>query len=197
MLDRKPIFDEVRRLMGRGFAPDDIARLDAAIDRAQAVASDGPPAAMRLGEAGLALIRKWEGCARRRADGRIEAYPDPGSVDGRPWTIGWGSTGEDIGAGTIWTQAECDARFEGDIERYVRQVAAALEGAATTQGQFDALVSFHYNTGAIRTASLTRLHRQGRFAQAQREFAKWIYNDHQPMNGLKARRAEEAALYGA
>lgn len=197
MLDRKPIFDEVRRLMGRGFAREDIARLDAAIDRAEVAATDAPQAAMRLSAAGLALIRKWEGCARRRPDGLVEAYPDPGSADGRPWTIGWGSTGENIGAGTVWTQAECDARFEREVEGYVRQVAAALKGAATTQGQFDALVSFHYNTGAIGRASLTELHRQGRFAQAQREFAKWIYNDRKPMNGLKARRADEAAMYRA
>lgn len=196
MLDRKPIFDEVRHLIGRGFEPAEVALLDSAIDRALAAAPRAPTE-HQLGAAGKALIRKWEGCARHRPDGRFDAYPDPGSANGEPWTIGWGSTGPDIREGVIWTQAECDARFDRDIVRYVNEVARVLGDAPTTQNQFDALVSFHYNTGAIRTASLTKLHRQGRFAQAQREFAKWIYNDHQPMNGLKARRAEEAALYGA
>lgn len=195
MLDRKPIFDEVRHLIGRGFEPAEVALLDSAIDRALAAAPRAPTE-HQLGAAGKALIRKWEGCARHRPDGRFDAYPDPGSANGEPWTIGWGSTGPDIREGVIWTQAECDARFDRDIVRYVNEVARVLGDAPTTQNQFDALVSFHYNTGAITTATLTKLHRQGRYAEAQKEFGKWIYNDHKPMTGLKARRAEEAELYG-
>jgi GH24 family phage-related lysozyme (muramidase) len=69
----------------------------------------------KLGDAGMALIKKWEGCARHRADGRFDAYPDPGSKDGKPWTIGWGSTGHEVRKGVIWTQGECDSRFRLDI----------------------------------------------------------------------------------
>lgn len=196
MLYRKPIFDEVRHLLGRGFRPAEVARLDAAIDRALERDPPARPAPWVLGDAGRALIRKWEGCARRRADGCFEAYPDPGSADGSPWTIGWGSTGADIREGLVWTQAQCDARFDRDIRRYVCEVADALGTAPTTQDQFDALVSFHYNTGAIATATVTRLHRDGRFGAARAEFGKWIFNAHRPMNGLRRRRAEEAELYG-
>lgn len=197
MLDRKPIFDEVRRLLGRGFSCGEVTALDRAIDRASGILAqdNGDATALQLGEPGRDLIRKWEGCARRQADGRFAAYPDPGSADGKPWTIGWGSTGPDIGPGTIWTQAECDARFDRDIQRYVSEVLAALGQAPTTQGQFDALVSFHYNTGAIRRATLTRLHKEGRFADAAREFSKWVHNDGRVMAGLQKRRAEEAELY--
>lgn len=150
-----------------------------------------------LGAAGKAIIQKWEGCARRLANGTFAAYPDPGSADGRPWTIGWGSTGPDVTESTIWTQAQCDARFDIDIRRYVQAVAQFIGANPTTCNQFDALVSFHYNTGAIRRSTLGRLHNQGRFARARAEFAKWIYNDGKPMNGLKARRADEANLYAA
>lgn len=149
-----------------------------------------------LGSAGTALIKKWEGCGRRRPDGRFDAYPDPGSADGRPWTIGWGSTGADIQKGAIWTQAQCDARFDEEIVRYIREVSRFLGTAPTTQNQFDALVSFHYNTGALARSTLGKLHGQGRYAQAQAEFGKWIYNDRKPMTGLKSRRTEEAKLYG-
>lgn len=193
MLNRKPIFDEVRDLLGRGFLPREVSRLDRAIDRAMALA----PPARTLGQPGKALIRKWEGCARRLPDGRFAAYPDPGSADGRPWTIGWGSTGPDIAKDTVWTQAQCDARFDRDIEAYVDQVAAAIGAAPTSAGQFDALVSFHYNTGAIPKATLTRLHVEGRHDEAQAEFGKWVYNDGRVMTGLVRRRAEEAALYGS
>ena len=194
MLDRKPIFDAVRHLLGRGFRQDEVRQLDAAIDCA--MERPAPGVQRQLGPPGKALIRKWEGCARRRTDGLFEAYPGPGSKDGTPWTIGWGSAGLDIRKGLVWTQAECDARFDRDIQRHADEVSAAVGDAPTTPHQFDALVSFHYNTGAIRTATLTRLHREGRFAEAQEEFGKWIYNDHQPLNGLRTRRREEAELYG-
>ena len=151
--------------------------------------------ARTLGAAGTALIHKWEGCGQKRADGRFDAYPDPGSKDGKPWTIGWGSTGADIVPGTIWTQAQCDARFGRDIVRYVDAVATAIGNAPTTDAQFDALVSFHYNTGAIRSAMLTKMHIAGRFDDAADQFARWIYNDGKPLAGLKNRRADEAALY--
>lgn len=202
-MNRKPIFDCVRDILGRGFTQMEVDRIDDAIDRAIAARSspvaepqqDAQAGDTRLGPAGRALIRKWEGCHKRRADGHYAAYPDPGSADGHPWTIGWGSTGSGIARGTVWTQDECDARFDRDLDRYAAEVERALGDAATTQAQFDALVSFHYNTGAIFRATLTKKHRAGDFAGAEREFGRWIYNDRRPMKGLVNRRRDEAALY--
>ncbi len=154
------------------------------------------PITRSLGAAGKALIQQWEGCARKLPDGRFAAYPDPGSEDGTPWTIGWGSTGPDITSATVWTRAECDARFDRDIQRYCDEVAQVIGAAPTTANQFDALVAFHYNTGAIATATLTKLHKAGKYAEARAEFDKWIYNNHKPLPGLRNRRAAEAALYG-
>jgi lysozyme len=159
---------------------------------------DADPAAhaqpLRIGPAGLALIKRFEGCARKRSDGCFEAYPDPGS-GGDPWTIGWGATGKGIVKGTVWTLAECDARLEADLIRFAREVARAIGTSPTSQNQFDALVSFHYNTGAIARATLTRLHKEGRFAQAEAEFAKWVHASGKRLNGLVRRRAAEASLY--
>jgi lysozyme len=148
-----------------------------------------------LRDPGFALIRSFEGCARKLDDGRFAAYPDPGSADGRPYTIGWGSTGSDIHPGTIWTQAQCDDRFETELGKYVQQVREAIGNTPTTENQFDALVSFHYNTGQIRHATLTRKHVAGDCAGAAAEFAKWTYNDGRVMKGLVKRRAAERALY--
>jgi lysozyme len=149
----------------------------------------------KLGDAGMALIKKWEGCAKRRTDGCFDSYPDPGSADGKPWTIGWGSTGPDVGKGLIWTQAECNSRFRIDIQHYIEVVSKVLGSAPTTANQFDALVSFHYNTGAIGQAVLTKLHKQGKFSEAAKEFGKWINNAGKPVKGLIKRRTEEARLY--
>lgn len=191
-MNRKPIFDAIRRMLGRGFAGNEVALLDAAID--DALNLPKVLAKHRIGPAGIALIQKWEGCARARADGRFEAYPDPASGSD-PWTIGWGSTGTGISSGVIWTQAQCDTRLEHDLARYTREVARAIGLAPTTSTQFDALVSFHYNTGAIAKATLTRFHREGRFDEARAEFGKWINGGGRVMPGLIRRRAEEARLY--
>jgi lysozyme len=164
-----------------------------------------PPAPFRpvprtIGAAGTALIKRFEGCARLRADGLVEAYPDPGT-GGEPWTIGWGATGRDgfnggrIGPQTRWTQGQCDTRLAQDLVRYAAEVAVALGSAATTQNQFDALVSFHYTTGAIARATLTRRHIAGDHAGAAREFARWNRAGGQVMRGLVRRRAAEAELY--
>lgn len=189
---RKPIFDAVRVLLGRSFQLSEVAALDRAIDQALGAA----PAERKLGADGTGLIKRWEGCARKRSDGRFEAYPDPGSADGRPWTIGWGSTGPEVTPGTVWTQAQCDARFDRDLARYAGEVARAIGTAPTTQHQFDALVSFHYNTGRIANSTLTRRHVAGDHAAARAEFGKWVHNDGKVLRGLVRRREEEAELYG-
>jgi GH24 family phage-related lysozyme (muramidase) len=148
----------------------------------------------RIGPAGIALIKRFEGCARLRDDGLVEAYPDPGT-GGDPWTIGWGATGTGIAPGTVWTRDQCDARLEADLVRYAGEVAAAIGDAPTAEVQFDALVSFHYNTGAIQRATLTRKHRAGDFAGAAREFARWNKAGGRVLKGLSNRRAAEAELY--
>jgi GH24 family phage-related lysozyme (muramidase) len=226
---RKPIFDAVRAILRRGFRGREVERLDRAIDETFAAGSrtdpaepaparpprssaGGPsvphirrqsaerPQAQSVGPEGIALIKRFEGCARLRRDGLVEAYPDP-ATGGEPWTIGWGATGPGlepgtrIGPGTVWTQDQCDARLETDVERYAAEVAQAIGDAPTTQAQFDAMVSFHYNTGAIARATLTRRHCAGDHAGAAREFARWNKAAGRVMRGLVRRRAAEAALY--
>ena len=136
-MNRKPLFDAIRKLLGRGFRQAEVEALDKAIDTVAGRAPNG--GARSMGPQGLALIRQFEGCARLRPDGMVEAYPDPGT-GGEPWTIGWGATGSGIGPGTVWTQQRCDARLESDVARHARDVAFALGDAPTTQAQFDAMV---------------------------------------------------------
>lgn len=150
---------------------------------------------LNVGPAGIALIQYYEHCETRRSDERFGAYPDPGSRDGKPWTIGWGSTGADVTEGTIWTQQQCDDRFATDLETYAAAVRRALGSAPTTQNQFDAMVSFHYNTGAIATATLTKRHIAKDYEGARAAFAWWDKNDGVVMRGLVLRRKAEADLY--
>lgn len=206
-MQRSAIFDTVRQMLGRGFRQREVEALDHAIDRAHDPRTDffyqdsvtsGPclaAKAMRISPDGVALIKQFEGCARLRRDGLVEAYPDPGT-GGDPWTIGWGATGPGIGPGTVWTRAACDARLEADLERYAADVAHAIGNAPTTQAQFDALVSFHYNTGAISRATLTKKHKAGDHAGTVQEFSRWNRAGGRVLKGLTRRRTAEAQLYG-
>lgn len=185
MTDRKPVFDAFRTFMGGTLTQGETDKLDAFLDQFRPKVAEGT---RKIGPKGIALMHRWEGC-------KLQAYPDPGSMNGKPWTIGWGSTGPDIGPGTVWTQARADERFERDLEKYAAEVSKAIGDAPTTQDQFDALVAFHYNTGKIGSATLTKKHVAGDHAGAAKEFAKWRFNDGKEMRGLINRRAEEAALY--
>lgn len=196
-MDRKVIFDSVRRILGRGFAPADVARLDCAINRASGAAAGcglPHPQPTSISAVGIMLIKQFEGCARKRPDGLVEAYPDPGTGSA-PWTIGWGATGRGVTADTVWTQQQCDDRLASDLRRYADDVSDELGAAPTTQAQFDAMVSFHYNTGAIRRATLTRLHRAEDYHGALSEFARWNRAGGRVMKGLTRRRIAEARLY--
>jgi len=203
-MNRKPIFDTVRAMLGRSFTKAEVDKLDDAIDIAEgAIAaastvpkSTAPNSKWTLGSAGTKLIQSFEGCYKERPDGRFCAYPDPGSGDGKPWTIGWGSTGSDVTPSTIWTRQQCDDRFKSDMQRYANDVAKAIGTAPTTQNQFDAMCSFHYNTGAISKATLTKRHKAGDYKGAQAAFAMWNKNNGKVMKGLVRRRAAEAELYG-
>ena len=174
-MTRKPLFDTIRKILGRGFRQSEVDRLDAAIDAVSAATSPSGELFQGRGvsERGLRLIRDFEGCARIRQDGLVEAYPDPGT-GADPWTIGWGATGPGIGPGTVWTQEQCDNRLEEDVARHARDVATALGDAQTT---------------------LLRLHRAGKHGEAAAEFARWNRAGGRILKGLVRRRKAEAALY--
>ena len=212
---RKPIFDTVRKILKRGFRQNEVDALDKALDEAsekltQDRVTCGPsvPHIRRsvranptaIGAQGISLIKRFEGCARLRRDGLVEAYPDPGT-GGAPWTIGWGATRQGlhgfVGPDTVWTQKQCDERLEEDLKRYAADVSRAIGSAPTSQAQFDAMVSFHYNTGAIRWATLTAKHRKGDLLGASEEFARWNKAGGRVLKGLVRRRQAEARVYGS
>jgi lysozyme len=137
----------------------------------------------------LTLIKRFEGCV-------LEAYPDPGTGND-PWTVGWGSTGPGIRKGVVWTQEQCDERLKQDVNAFGEKVAALLHNSATSQQEFDALVSFAYNVGIgnLASSTLIRKHRAGDKVGAADQFGKWVNAGGHRMEGLVKRRAAEAALY--
>jgi lysozyme len=143
---------------------------------------------MQVSANGIALTKSFESC-------RLAAYPDPGS-GGQPWTCGWGSTGPDVHQGTVWTQAQADARLAEDLA-CAAQAVNGLARVVLTQNQFDALCDFTYNVGAgnFRSSTLLRLLNAGDIQGAADQFGKWIVAGSQIMPGLVRRRAAERALF--
>lgn len=202
---RKIIFDAAKALGAKFATAADVAAFDHAIDEALRETAASVPAprpsqglGRRMSEKGRALLYGSESC-------KLKAYPDPGSKNGEPWTIGWGSTGADIVEGLVWTQAQCDARRDRDLAKFEDGVNRLLGGAPTTQEQFDALVCLAYNIGldedadtiaeGLGDSSLLRKHKAGDYEGARAAFKSWRFNDGREMRGLVTRRAAEAKLY--
>lgn len=190
MTDRKEVFDAFREFMGGRLTQTETDALDEFLDRFDPGELPAP-AEMTISPEGVALIQDYEGY-------EPTTYRDPGSGD-KPYTGGWGTTrdeqGKPLPLGVTWPRSRWEALLKRDLDKYGKEVLAALGGAPTTQAQFDALVSFHYNTGAIGRATLTKKHKAGDYAGAARQFARWNRSGGKVLAGLTRRRAAEAALY--
>lgn len=144
---------------------------------------------MKTSQAGIDLIHSFESL-------KLKAYPDPGSKDGKPWTIGWGSTGPDIKEGTVWTKDQADARFAKGLSKFEIGVSKSVS-ADLKQHQFDALVSFAYNVGLgnFLSSTLLKMLNEGFYANAGLQFLRWDKNDGKVMAGLNRRRKAELKLF--
>jgi lysozyme len=140
----------------------------------------------------LAHVKRWEGF-------RAEAYPDPGSVNGLPVTIGYGQTrrdGKPIKLGETITEAEASQWLVNELAR-VTGVIQRLVKVPLTDNQLGALVSFVYNVGdtAFSNSTLLKKLNAGDYAAVPAQLARWNKNDGKVMDGLTNRRAAEAGLW--
>ena len=190
MTQRTEAFAAVAKVIpGVWNVPGTIALMDKLVDLVENQAAPK----REIGPEGIALIQKFEGYEQT-------TYPDPAPGNkGLPVTGGWGTTrdedGKPLRLGVTWPRERWLALFKRDMQKYADEVSEALGDAPTSQKQFDALVSFHYNTGAIDRATLTRFHKAGRYEAAADEFRKWNKGGGKVLAGLVRRRAAEAALY--
>lgn len=138
-----------------------------------------------ISPSGLDLIRNAEGTV-------YHAYKDSVGV----WTIGTGHTGPDVREGMMIDKAQAEALLRSDLDRFEKGVSRLAP--VTTQGQFEALVSFAFNLGlaALAGSTLLKLHNAGDYAAAAGEFAKWDKAGGHVLQGLAKRRAAESARYG-
>ena len=84
--------------------------------------------------------------------------------------------------------------FRQDLRKFERDVVEAID-VPISQHQFDALVSWHFNTGSVRTATLTKLLNAGDVAGAAKQFARWNKANGRVLRGLSRRRQHETAIF--
>ncbi|WP_167957976.1 lysozyme [Anaerosporobacter faecicola] len=97
---------------------------------------------MKTSNKGIKLITSFEGY-------RNKAYKCPAGV----WTIGYGTTvypsGKKVKSGDTCTKKQAIAYLKHDLEKFEKIVAKKVNVKKLNQNQFDALVSFAYNTGTV------------------------------------------------
>lgn len=131
-------------------------------------------------------------------EGRLyHSYPDPGSKDGTPWTIGIGHTGSEVTKNLVWDDSQIDSAFEKDCEKFEKSVNELVK-VTINQFQFDALVCLCFNIGRANLAASTLLRKlnAGDYSGAANDFTRWCFNDGKKMLGLYRRRYAEKLLFG-
>jgi lysozyme len=144
---------------------------------------------MQISEKGVALIKRFEGCS-------LTAYRCPAGV----LTIGYGWThpvdGKPLSPDMTIDQSTADrllktglVSFENDVLKMVR--------VKLNQNQFDALVSFAYNTGsrALSSSTLLKKLNAGDYAGAADQFLRWNKAGGKVLKGLTRRREAERELF--
>lgn len=137
-------------------------------------------------------VKRWEGL-------KLTAYPDPGSRDGNPLTIGYGHTSDGflkVTRGLTITPKQAEDALEYDLNETAAKVDELVK-VELSDNQFGALVSFAFNVGLSAFAKSTLLKKlnKGDYAAVPAEMARWTRNDGKVMQGLVNRRAAEAGLW--
>jgi lysozyme len=146
---------------------------------------------MKISQAGLDLIKNFEGYHRKLPDGSCTAYLCPAGVP----TLGWGAT-KGVKMGMVWSRAQAQQALENEIATFEAAVNR-LVTVDINQNERDALISFAYNCGegALARSSILKRLNAGDREGAARGFALWNRGGGRVLPGLVRRRAEEAALF--
>lgn len=139
---------------------------------------------MNIGEAGIRLIKNFEGC-------RLMAYRDSVGV----LTIGYGNT-HDVSEGQTITQEQA----EHMLNLVLSPIVAGINGLVTvtlTQNQFDALCSFTYNLGigTLARSALLKMLNSGDYFGAAKQFERFDEAGGMEVAGLLSRRKTESETF--
>lgn len=137
---------------------------------------------MKINEAGLKLIKSFEGC-------RLKSYKAVPTE--KYYTIGWGHYGADVSKNEKWTQKQADEQLKKDLVKYENYVDKYVS-IALNENQFSALVSFCYNCGA---GNLKKLVGDRNIKQIAAAIPQYNKSGGKVLAGLTRRRNAEVKLF--
>jgi GH24 family phage-related lysozyme (muramidase) len=143
-----------------------------------------------------ALVKPFEGYAKRLPNGWCQAYPDPGT-GGDPWTIGWGCTGPEVTPTTVWAQEQAQEALEKHLLYFASNLLKLSPALAKAEDRrFAAVISFAYNCGLgnYRVSTFKKRIDAQDWPGACEEIVKWNKAAGRVLPGLTRRRLAESAL---
>lgn len=140
---------------------------------------------LKISERGVEFIKGFESW-------KPVTYADPVGV----LTIGWGTIGPEAKPGRRITQKQGLAFLKADIAVSEKEIKRVVN-VPLTQGQFDALVSIHYNMGLpnLLKTDIIKLVNRGDFIGAAGLFPRHNKAKGKVFAGLTRRRSAEAAMF--
>lgn len=136
---------------------------------------------------GRKFIEGWEGLF-------LHAYDDGTGT----WTIGYGHTTPAglprVYPGQVITAQQADAILSSDLASVEADVNQHVK-VPINQNQFDALVSFDFNTGGLDRSSVLAAVNSRRFGLVAGDLMKWVHAGGRVLRGLVNRRTAEGRLF--
>ncbi len=144
---------------------------------------------MKTSDNGRKFIEGWEGLF-------LHAYNDGTGV----WTIGYGHTTAAgpprVYPGQSITGQQADDILSADLHSVENEVNRVVS-YPINQNQYDALVSFDFNTGALHRSSLLRDINARQLSRVHDDFMMWVHAGGRVLRGLVRRRTAESRLFFA
>lgn len=148
---------------------------------------------MKTSQTGRSIIEAFEGCDKpvKGKPGFFTTYRDEVNV----LTVCYGCTNlsgnhAPIVEGAVYSKADCDALLSSDLDGFETRVARII-GQPLAQHEFDALVSFDFNTGGLDRSSIPAKIKDGRKVQVPETLARWNKAGGVVYRGLTRRRTAE------
>lgn len=137
------------------------------------------------------LIKHFEGCS-------LKSYILPKES----WaTIGWGIAIPLKDHPKTITQDQADKLFDGVLDAKAKELNKLIKPeilSKLTQNQYDATLSFYYNSKPylFKGSTFLKYLNDGRFAEASKQLPRWVYGEgKQKLPGLVRRRLCEKFIF--
>lgn len=153
---------------------------------------------MKTSDKGRKFIEEFEGLFLQSYDDLTERVVGPGDHVRGTLTIGYGHTDAagppHVYPGMKITTQEADSIMASDLASVEANVNHHVT-VPLTQNQFDALVSFDFNTGGLNRSSVLRDIENNHFDRVPADLNMWVRSKGQVLRGLVRRRHAEGVMF--